>query len=328
MFESERHWRRLGALHTREALIDRVGPGLCVGTSPHADGKPLFEGLFAQIQLRPGLFAQLSDIVHTAQATTRFEPLPPGTKIIVKLEGDALVRMDGKALPLDAGEGTAAKPTALMLSLAAPTRFEREARCGTRERMLVLTLLPAWLEASGLAALQDDRHLRWRAWRPSERIVGRVEHLLRLDAFDEPAARLRMESAALEIVAEALAASGVVAREATAECQGLSQFQRACRVRALLDSGADGPALSVAALARRVACNAATLQAEFRKAFGLSIAEYARDARLRRAARAIQIDNQPIGRAAELAGYSSQANFSTAFRKHFGFSPKRLKPRV
>lgn len=327
MFESAPHRRRLGELHTREALIDRVGPGLCVGTSPHADGKPLFEGLFTQIELRPGLFAQLSDIVHTAQATTRFEPLPPGTKIIVKLEGDALVRMDGRALPLDAGEGMAAKPTALMLSLAAPTRFEREARCGSRERMLVLTLLPAWLEASGLTALRDDGHLRWRAWCPSERIVGRVEHLLRLGGFDEPAARLRMESAALDIVAEALAASGVAPGEANAECQSLAQFQRACRVRALLDSG-DAPALSVTALARRVACNAATLQAEFRKAFGLSIAEYARDARLRRAARAIQIDNQPIGRVAELAGYSSQANFSTAFRKHFGFSPKRLKTRV
>ena len=325
MFESERHWRRLGTLHTREALIDRVGPGLCIGTAPHSDGKPLFEGLFTQIQLRPGLFAQLSDIVHTAQATTRFEPLPPGTKIIVKLEGDALVRMDGRALPLDAGEGTAAKPTALMLSLAAPTRFEREARRGSRERMLVLTLLPAWLEASGLVALQDGGHLHWHAWCPSERIVGRVEHLLRLDAFDEPANRLRMESAALEIVAEALAASGVAAGNANAECQSLAQFRRACRVRTLLDSS-DVPALSVAALARRVACNAATLQAEFRKAFGLSIAEYARDARLRRAARAIQVDNQPVGRAAELAGYSSQANFSTAFRKHFGFSPKRLKP--
>lgn len=327
MFESERHWRRLGTLHTREALIDRVGPGLCIGTAPQADGKPLFEGRFTQIQLRPGLFVQLSDIVHTAQATTRFEPLPPGTKIIVKLEGDALVRMDGRALPLDAGEGPAAKPTALMLTLTAPTRFEREARRGSRERMLVLTLLPAWLEASGLAALQDDGHLRWHAWSPSERIVGRVEHLLRLDAFDEPAARLRMESAALEIVAEALAASGVAAGEANVECQGLAQFQRACRVRALLDSG-DVPALSVAALARRVACNAATLQAEFRKAFGLSIAEYARNSRLRRAARAIQIDNQPIGRAAELAGYSSQANFSTAFRKHFGFPPKRLKTQL
>ncbi|MBP8278605.1 MAG: helix-turn-helix transcriptional regulator, partial [Propionivibrio sp.] len=35
-----------------------------------------------------------------------------------------------------------------------------------------------------------------------------------------------------------------------------------------------------------------------------------------------------VARAAEIAGYSSQANFSTAFRRHFGLSPKHYRVKV
>ena len=47
-----------------------------------------------------------------------------------------------------------------------------------------------------------------------------------------------------------------------------------------------------------------------------------------RAAWALRHDGASVARAAEIAGYASQANFSTAFRRHFGQPPKTYRARV
>jgi AraC-like DNA-binding protein len=59
----------------------------------------------------------------------------------------------------------------------------------------------------------------------------------------------------------------------------------------------------------------------------MSIFDYLRESRLKRAALAIEKKGHSIAYAAAIAGYSSAANFSTAFRKYFGISPKALKSR-
>jgi AraC-like DNA-binding protein len=51
-------------------------------------------------------------------------------------------------------------------------------------------------------------------------------------------------------------------------------------------------------------------------------------ARLRRAAWALQHGGANVARAAKIAGYASQANFSTAFRRHFGLPPKMYRARL
>ena len=90
--------------------------------------------------------------------------------------------------------------------------------------------------------------------------------------------------------------------------------------------GADG--LSLAQLVRAMGFTATTLQQQFRLAFGKAVFDYLRASRLQRAALALQHDGVSVARAAEIAGYSSQANFSTAFRRHFGLSPKHYRVKV
>ena len=71
-------------------------------------------------------------------------------------------------------------------------------------------------------------------------------------------------------------------------------------------------------MARAMRCNCNSLQQQFRAVFGKTVFDYLRASRLRRAAVALQNEGVSVARAAEIAGYSSQANFSTAFRRHFG----------
>ena len=80
--------------------------------------------------------------------------------------------------------------------------------------------------------------------------------------------------------------------------------------------------LSLDAIADHVGMHVSTLQRHFRLQYGTSVVECARDARLLRARRALERDRVSVGQAAELAGYSSPANFATAYRRRFGVPPK------
>ena len=91
-----------------------------------------------------------------------------------------------------------------------------------------------------------------------------------------------------------------------------------------LDSGA-ADTLTLGAIAQHMGCNPSTLQSQFRQAFGKAIFDHLRESRLRRAAHAITAQGITMAQAAALAGYRSPANFSTAFRRLYGFSPKNLR---
>jgi AraC-like DNA-binding protein len=95
-------------------------------------------------------------------------------------------------------------------------------------------------------------------------------------------------------------------------------------VRELLDSGAaDG--LSLAEIARHAGTNVSTLQKQFRALFGLTVFEYLRRSRLLRARQALERDGCCIVNAACLAGYTSPANFATAYRRQFGITPRQSR---
>ena len=99
------------------------------------------------------------------------------------------------------------------------------------------------------------------------------------------------------------------------------------RLTELLDSGAADD-LSLAGIAREIGCNATTLQRQFRALRGLSVFEYQRQRRLQQAREALERDGVSVSEAAWRAGYSSPANFATAFKRQFGVSPRQLRARV
>jgi AraC-like DNA-binding protein len=133
--------------------------------------------------------------------------------------------------------------------------------------------------------------------------------------------RLYLESRAIELAAEALhVMSGV---EAVPQLRQREQ-KRINIVRDLLESGTADD-LSLDEIARRAGSNASTLQTQFRAAFGTTVFEYLRRTRLTRARIALEREGCSIVEAAGIAGYTSPANFATAYKRQFGITPRQSR---
>ncbi len=294
-------------------------------------GAALIEGHFSLDRLRDGFFLHCTDLVQLCDLTSRSPGMPPGVKVLLKLEGDAEVRFGGTALALDAGQGAAARPCGAVLGLFHNEEFERRGRAGVRERMVVITLEASWFAAAGRDSAPFGPHLAIRRWQPSARAIAIAEHLVRLTVDDGPAPGLIQEARALELVAEAFAQVTPQplqpAPTPPAPDVPAAHYLRICRLRQFLDSGR-ADRLDMTAIAHEIGCNPNTLQQQFRRIYGQTIFDYLRVRRLERAARALQADGISVAQAADLAGYTSQANFSTAFRRHFGLPPKRFRDRL
>ena len=314
--------RRINAVDLENRLGDRFQLAL-----PSNDrSSPLMEGVFYIRSLREGMSLHCTDIVHLQAMTTRTVMQDKCVKIMLRLEGGARVRMGDCCLPLDAGDRPCACPKGLVVCLNAPEEFERQCEAGTRQRMVVVTLSPHWFESAALCRLYSAEHLSIRHWVPTPRAIAVAEQLIHPAAVGEGLLNLYLESRVLELVTEAfsqITAGG----EAFPPRLRPGDYKRIRTLRELLDSG-QADHLNMAAIAREMGCNATTLQQQFGFAFGQTIFEYLRESRLRRAAVALQQGGVSVAQAAEIAGYGSQANFSTAFRRHFGVPPKAYRARL
>jgi AraC-like DNA-binding protein len=310
-----------------DRLTTQVGQNYAL-LSPRADTQsPLMQGSFSITHLRDGMSLHCTDVVHLHDMATQLVMPDESVKVLLKLEGNAQVVMGQQTLPLDAGDGRSAVPRGAVVTLNGPDSFQRHSRAGTRQRMVVLTLKPAWFDAAGLSQALFREHLRVHLWQPTARAVALAKQLIHPLGLDSPMQRLHQESRALELIVEAL--SGPMAEPATATATRLpaSAEQRVCRLRQLLDSG-EADHWDMPTIARSIGCNANTLQQQFRLVCGQTIFDYLRQQRLQRAAQALQRDGSSVAQAAEIAGYSSQANFSTAFRRQYGIQPKFYRTRL
>src|SRR5690606_27987920 len=75
----------------------------------------------------------------------------------------------------------------------------------------------------------------------------------------------------------------------------------------------------------RTGVNEFKLKRGFRKVFGKSVMGFVQEARLNLAKEMITNSDSPLKAIAMRAGYRNISNFTTAFRKHFGYSPGTLK---
>ncbi len=88
----------------------------------------------------------------------------------------------------------------------------------------------------------------------------------------------------------------------------------------ILDDYVDAP--TIAELARHVGLNQRKLKMGFKQMFGTTIFDFAQTLRLDRAWELLSSGDYAIGQVADMVGYNYAKNFTTAFKKHFGVSPK------
>jgi AraC-like DNA-binding protein len=86
-----------------------------------------------------------------------------------------------------------------------------------------------------------------------------------------------------------------------------------------------GKPLSIAELARRVGVNRNKLMRNFKLTFGETIWDFHTRIRMNYASTLLLSGEQSILQVSERLGYSHQASFTTAFKRHFGRCPRSLR---
>ncbi|TLX53422.1 AraC family transcriptional regulator [Stutzerimonas nosocomialis] len=315
----------------RDDLPELSPPGLRLLTQGNCCDDRLFEGRLQWLRLRDGLSLHCSDC-HELQDFVTENEVGPRMSFALFLEGRSSVRYGERSFSLGA-EGPQKAPQGMAVAMAEPVLFRRQARRGSHIRKLVVSLTPDWFDAGGLDALQDRgvlqafsrSHLQPRQWTPSARLLTLAEQLLHPPGYDPLLQRLYLESRALDIAGEALAA--LAGSEPSPQGLRPHEHRRLQRLLALLDSGeADDWALD--RIAREVGSNANTLQRQFRALKGMTLFEYQRRRKLLQAREALEREGASVAEAAWRAGYTSAANFATAFKRQFGISPRQVRARV
>ncbi|MCF3639304.1 AraC family transcriptional regulator, partial [Rhizobium sp. TRM95111] len=101
--------------------------------------------------------------------------------------------------------------------------------------------------------------------------------------------------------------------------------QRQCEwVRGYILDNIDSD-LTIEKIAGSAGVSVSTIQRHFKEHIGMTVFDFIRHERLERARAALEHEGIPIAKAAYLAGYSNLSSFTTAFRKTYGVTPKRVR---
>ncbi|MCQ0986038.1 helix-turn-helix transcriptional regulator [Jiella marina] len=293
------------------------------------DGLAL-KGRYRLLELRPGLVLHSSETVELVDLDTRLEQ-KPGVTFYLFLKGVVRATIDGRpVMPESEGDGDTVR--AAMMVRTRPTAFARRSRRGEHLRKVNVTASHEWLAECRLADPQNVPaiaefcriHLARHAWRPSASMVAIGEQILRPPSYEPALQRLYLESRAIELIAEGL--SQLQSREAcwAAGHVGSRDHHRMRRVEDYLHE-VKTPSPSLDEIAAATGLSVSTLQRLFHAVHGMSAFDYIRRRNLNLARSAIEQEGLSIAEAAHLAGYTSAANFSTAFKRHFGISPGSVR---
>lgn len=152
--------------------------------------------------------------------------------------------------------------------------------------------------------------------RVSGLMAGAVDYVTKPFLFDEVRLRLIVHLRARQsVVPSNHHSDGAVPVAATLHTV---LFQSACRQ--MLRDLAITPDL--ASLAATVGTNTKRLNEAFRKCAGVTVFEYLREERMREACVLLRDTALEVQSIAQALGFSSGANFATAFKERFGLSPR------
>lgn len=283
-----------------------------------------FDGNHGRVSLRTGLR------VHYCEGADRYDraaeaELDPGLTLYLFLTGRPDAKLGGRPLlPDDSGAG----PCAVLVSRTQAEVLERRGRKGHYACKLATTVTPDWLADCGMEfkgngldiAAFAASHLSQKVWTPNRAVCAAAEQVLRAMPANDPFGRLQLESRVIDLLAEAF--RGLVDTPAPVDPSRLRlcDLQRVRRVEDFVES-AEAGALSLKGLAACAGVSVSTLQRLFQTVHGMSPVEYIRRQALEKARAALRYEGISVKEAAFRAGYSSAANFSTAFRRQYGHPP-------
>lgn len=302
------------------------------GFSPPVDEDTvLLRGVLNSLFLRDGLVMHASDVTEMRDVDVRTEA-KRGVSFLYFSYGKVDVRFGETDFHFGADEANANEPRAFIVNRVDSDLFARKIRTGTRIRKLLITVTPEWLDEGGLSCVTGAGSLNWLlnehlssfGFSPSARLRSIVEQIIDPPAMPEAIRNLYMESRAIDVVSEMLVSAIAEHDEHT----GLGRIERRNLEAALafIDERLER-IQSIEDIAGHAGISVSSLQRLFRKGKQCSVFDYVRKCRMQKALSALESSSISIGQAAHIAGYSSPANFATAFRKMFGVVPSQVRDR-
>lgn len=281
-----------------------------------------FTGRVENLVIQEGLRFHNKDIVHKADFATERE-LPPQLIIAIPLESRALMTY-GTTHRLKGCRFHESDPiVATAILYTEPDIVQGAAKAQVRSRSIVLSLDHTWL-AHNLAqahrkafAQTFSRHLSRVDW-TLPAALGQIAEALNLTSSQNASEMLMRKAFALSVW-ESLMTN--LQQAASPCCQ--RQNEQPTRLKMLLrDEKVDE--MTLTEIAATLGMSVSTLQRAAKKELGMSLQRYLRQRKLQDARARLEARSLSLQGAAAHAGYDHVANFITAFRKQFGFSPTRI----
>lgn len=317
----------LGSQKLRAADLTAADASMRVTVPADSAQTPLQSGTLWNCELHSGL--QLHAMATRAlRDHETHAALEPGLVCVMALEFDGNIEttIDGQASPVEPLLGRERRPEGHLLNLARPVEIVRRLSRGTRQRTMSVTIPTSWL-AEGAEARRGpiaefrNRHLAHRRWQPSPRLAEAASHLLTPRIQADPLLQaVEAEIVALQIAQQALRSLVLPASESLSE----RECTEAAMLAALIEAHLTHP-LPLQALAREAGMSVRRANSVFLRAHSVSVPAFIRRRRLEKAKEGLERSTLSIAQIGYLAGYSSPANFATAFRREFGLTPKQAR---
>ena len=295
----------------------------------------VLRGNIGFLKLQDGLSVHFSNAedLHDLMIEVDCEPR---LCVAIFLEGSVDAKIGAFRIPMPNFDEAAQhwEPVAMIYSQTELERFVRLAQRGVCLKKVTITISPSWLSEISECKSHDfakirtfaARHLANHIWRPSSHAIALAEQIINTPATPYFLTRLYVESRVLGLVEEAFREICDAEKQKYPSNLRPQDRQRLQAVEDYLNAHL-GELVSADKLAAEVGLSANTLQRLLTNAMGLSTSRYIRWYMLEKARQALKRDNVSIANAAHLAGYSSQANFTTAFKRCFGLTPSAVQDR-
>lgn len=324
----------MNSLVTAHELFDQMEAGnrafRLVNSNIDSD-QTVLRGKFTKTNIRAGLSIHYSDITNLCDFKTETEA-PPHLGIKLFFQGGVAASIGDQNIPMPRYLRGRWIPSATLFHQKEKELFRRHAAPGDRVRKLTVKILPGWLESGDVFAdasaigLRDfmSGKLSSRSWVPSPSLLALADQTISPPVLEPHLHRLYVESRVLGIIGEAFAL--LVEGKTTADARGnLSAIERRRLLRAEEFLRSTPDFLSVDEIAAKTGVSVNTLQRLFHAAYGTTVFHYVRRQKLEQARVALENEGLTIAQAAYVAGYNSPANFSTAFKRQYGFTPKKAR---
>jgi AraC-like DNA-binding protein len=142
--------------------------------------------------------------------------------------------------------------------------------------------------------------------------------------YTGPLALIHTEAITLELLCAAVVEFSAAHQQASLESYSEHDLRCLHVARTLLMAQLS-PAPTIRQVARAAGLNETSLKRGFKAIFGETVFEFSVRCRMQHALTLLREQRTPVARVAEAVGYRHQTSFATAFRRHFGLSPKDAK---